>query len=97
MSDSHPPPDVFDNMLAPEVFSDGAFSFFVLAGVVRIVFTSVRSPQSLAGPGQPVPVVVARVAMPVAAAQGLVLSLNSFLETHGLSPTAAITAGETKQ
>jgi hypothetical protein len=91
------PPEVLDNMLAPELFSDGAFSFFVLAGVVRIVFTSVRAPQCRAGPGQPVPVVVARVSMPVLAAQELALSLNNFLETNGLSPSAVVTAGKTKQ
>jgi hypothetical protein len=99
MSEKPPPEavDLVDNMLSPELFCDGAFSFFVAAGVVRMVLTSVRCPQNLASPGRPVPVVVARIAMPVAAAQGLALDLNSFLENQGFSPTAAATAGATKQ
>ena len=97
MPDNPPVPALIDNMLAPEVFSDGAISFFLLNGVVRIALTSVRSPQSPGGPGQPIPVVIARLSLPVAAAQNLALGLNDFLEKHGLSPTAAITAGETKQ
>ena len=97
MTETSPPFEVVDNMTSPELFCDGAFSFFVLAGVVRMVLTSVRAPQSVAGPGQPVPVVVARVSMPVLAAQNLALGLNDFLEKNNLSPTQAVTVGETKQ
>jgi hypothetical protein len=97
MPDNPPVPALIDNMLAPEVFSDGAISFFLFNGVVRVVLTSLRAPQGVATPGQPIPVVIARLTMPVAAAQNLALGLNDFLEKHGLSPTAALTAGETKQ
>ena len=90
-------PDVVDNMLSPELFCDGALSFFVLNGVVRITLTSVRAPQSLSAPGRPVPVIVARISMPVSGAQELALGLNDFLEKQGFSPSAAVAAGSTKQ
>ena len=97
MPENPPTPGLVDNMLAPELFTDGALSFFVLNGVVRIVFTSIRAPQNITAPGQPVPVIIARLAMPISAAQHLALGLNDFLENQGLSPVAAITSGETKQ
>jgi hypothetical protein len=97
MTESGPTIGLVDNMFAPEIFVDGAWSFSVINGVVRIVLTSVRSPQSVTAPGVAVPVIVGRLVMPVNGAQALAIGLNDFLEKQGLSPTAAATAGDTKQ
>jgi hypothetical protein len=97
MTSGSPPQGVVDNMFAPEVFTDGPLSFVVHNGIVRVVLSSTRSAQSAAGPGGPSAVVVARLAMPIPAAQQLVLGLFDILKQQGLDPTVALKGGATTQ
>lgn len=84
---------VVDNLLAPELFSDGAFTFAIGNGVVRIVLTSIRYPQ---GAGtDPTHVVCGRLAMSVPAAQEFAIGLLDYLKKQGLDPTEAMKGGET--
>ena len=75
--------DIADDILSPELFTDGAWSYVIAAGVVRIVFISKRPEQTPAGPGNLINVVVGRVVIPIPAALDLVRSLGDFLESNG--------------
>ena len=81
------PPKVefIDNPHAPEVFATEAVGFFVNSGVLHITFASARV-NHVSNPGPVNRVVISRLAMPVAAAQGLAVGLYDFLRKQGLDP-----------
>jgi len=71
-----------DNPNAPELYASGATGFFVSNGAITITLESVRADHgSDAGPLSRV--VVGRLVMPVAGAQGLAIGLFDFLEKQG--------------
>jgi hypothetical protein len=74
-----------DNPHAPEVFSGGATGFFFNNGNVHIAFESLRVDHST-NPGPVNRVVIARLVMPIAGAQGLAVGLFEFLKARGLAP-----------
>ena len=82
-----------DDPHAPEVFARGASGFVVGDGFITITFESPRVDHTTS-PGPVNRVVVGRLVMPTAGAQALVLSLNAFLEEHGLSPSQAASGGQ---
>lgn len=86
----HPRPEpandypLVDTMTAPELLATGASGMALMNGVVTITLESLRADHSKAPP--PLErVVIGRLAMPVAAAQGLLLALDHFLGQHGLN------------
>lgn len=82
------PVSFVDDPKAPEFFASDAMGYFLADGNLSITFASNRVNHV----GQPGPinrVVMARVVMPVAAAQRLALSLYDFLKQRGLDPMPA--------
>jgi hypothetical protein len=80
-----------DNPLAPELYASGATGFFVSNGIITITLESVR-PDHAETPGPLSRVVVGRLVMPAAGAQGLAIGLFDFLEKQGFKyekPTGA--------
>lgn len=71
-----------DNPHAPELYASGATGFFVSNGTVTITLESVRADHSQNG-GPLSRVVVGRLTMPAAGAQGLAIGLFDFLEKQG--------------
>jgi hypothetical protein len=82
-----------DNPMAPDVFADESVGFFVHNGVVRITFASARVNHS-STPGPVNRVVIGRLVLPVAAAQGLAIGLFDFLKSRGLAPILSDEGGE---
>lgn len=71
-----------ENPFAPETFATSADSFALLGSTnISINLVSTRMVA-----GELVDVVVGRVVMPIAGAQGLVGGLNQFLGNFGLAP-----------
>jgi hypothetical protein len=71
-----------DNPLAPEIFASGATGFFVSNNTVSITLESLRADHA-EKPGPLQRVVVGRLVMPAAGAQGLAIGLFDFLEKQG--------------
>jgi len=71
-----------DNPNAPELYASGATGFFVSNGAITITLESVRADHGPAA-GPLSRVVVGRLVMPVAGAQGLAIGLFDFLEKQG--------------
>ncbi|MEQ8226741.1 MAG: hypothetical protein RIA64_01545 [Rhodospirillales bacterium] len=82
-----PPVSFLDNPHAPEVFADEAAGFFLHHGNVHITFASARVDHSTR-PGPVNRVVMARMVMPVPAAQSMVNMLYDFLKEMGVDPAA---------
>ena len=75
-----------DNQMVPEVYSSGATGFFVSNGNISITLESIRASHS--EPQGPLErVVVSRLVMPIAGAQGLAIGLFDFLEKQGFKYT----------
>ncbi|NIJ09090.1 hypothetical protein FHS31_002722 [Sphingomonas vulcanisoli] len=94
----HPQPapelPLIDNSFAPELMVTGVSGMGLLNGVVAVTLESLRCDHSKTPP--PLErLVVARLALPVASAQNLLLSLQHFLGQHGLDPLPL--AQETRQ
>jgi hypothetical protein len=79
--------------MAPDVFADDAVGFFVHNGVVRITFASTRA-NHISAPGPINRVVIGRIVMPLAGAQGLAIGLFDFLKSRGLAPVLTAQSGE---
>jgi len=74
-----PPPVTFlDNPHAPEVFADGVAGFFNFAGNIRITLEALRV-NHISTPGPANRVVLARVVMPIDAAEVLAKGLLDFI------------------
>lgn len=71
-----------DNPSAPELYASGATGFFVSNGTVSITLESLRADHG-EKPGPLSRVVVARLTMPAAGAQGLAMGLLDFLKKQG--------------
>lgn len=71
-----------DNPGAPELYASGATGFFVSNGMVTITLESIRADHA-DKPGPLTRVVVGRLVMPAAGAQGLAIGLFDFLEKQG--------------
>ena len=85
--------NLLENAFATETFATSADSFALLGGTnVSITLVSTRSVQ-----GEMTDVVVTRVVMPIAGAQGLVVGLNGFLSQIGLNPSDAMKREQTEQ
>ena len=82
-----PPVSFIDNPHAPEVFSTHATGFFLNQGNVHITFESVRV-NHVTSPGPVNRVVIARLVMPLASAEGLAMGLYDFLKKQGIDPAA---------
>ncbi len=82
-----------DSHTAPDVFADETSGFYVHNGVVRITLASARIDHGKQ-PGPVNRVVVARIVMPVPAAQALAINLFDFLKSRGLAPALLNEAGE---
>lgn len=74
---------LLDNQQAPEIFASGATGFSVSNGTISITFESLRADHSGSGQGPVSRVVVGRIVMPAAGAQGLAVGLFDFLEKQG--------------
>lgn len=96
MPDRQGSPVLVDNPHAPELFASGASGFFIFNGNVVITFESARVDHSIS-PGPVNRVVVGRVVLPIAGAQGLVLGLHDILAQQGADPTAAAKGGASSQ
>ncbi|MEA3002588.1 MAG: hypothetical protein QOH81_1376 [Sphingomonadales bacterium] len=72
----------------PEIFVDEAAQFFLLNGVLRITFASVRPDEK----GGPVRTATARIAMPVRGGQKFAIGLWDFLKKQGLDPAKLVTS-----
>ena len=71
-----------DNPNAPELYATGATGFFVSNGTISITLESIRADHG-EKPGPMSRVVVGRLTMPAAGAQGLAIGLFDFLEKQG--------------
>ena len=71
-----------DNPNAPELYASGATGFFVSIGTISITLESIRADHG-EKPGPMSRVVVGRLTMPAAGAQGLAIGLFDFLEKQG--------------
>jgi len=75
---NQPTPALIDNPLAPDVFADEATGFFLVAGNVRITFSSYRVNHATS-PGPVNRVVIGRLVMPLAAAEAFQAGLADFI------------------
>jgi hypothetical protein len=93
---SAPQPQMLDDPMAPEFFASACCGFSIGQGNVTLTFEAARcnhfDPNSAM-----TRVVVGRIVMPAAAAQALVIQLNSALEQSGLSPSQAAAGGMARQ
>ena len=71
-----------DNPNAPELYATGATGFFVSNGTISITLKSIRADHG-EKPGPMSRVVMGRLTMPAAGAQGLAIGLFVFLEKQG--------------
>ncbi len=92
MPDQPPQPEFIEDLHSVEIFASDASGFFLSEGIVRLTFESIRASHR-DNPDTPARVVVARVAMPVPAAQRLLVGLYDFLRKNQLAP---VTANEEK-
>ena len=89
-------PQLIDNASAPEVFAAFCTGFASFGPNITLTFEAPRVDHST-DPGLVSRHVVLRVTIPQAGAQGLVVGLNAYLEEHGLSPSQAVSGGQTSQ
>ncbi|HKA77259.1 MAG TPA: nucleoside deaminase [Pseudolabrys sp.] len=73
-----PPVNFLDNPHAPEVFADGTAGFFNFAGNIRVTLEGLRV-NHVSTPGPVNRVVIARVIMPIDAAEALARGLLDFI------------------
>jgi hypothetical protein len=73
-----PPVNFLDNPHAPEVFADGASGFFNFGGNIRVALEAARVNHA-STPGPINRVVIARVIMPIDAAEALARGLLDFI------------------
>lgn len=85
-----------DNPMAPDVFAGSACGFFNLGGTIMITFEAPHVDHRQ-NPGPVNRVVIGRLVMPLAGAQGLALGLYDFLKTQGLDPAPVPTDGTAVQ
>lgn len=76
---------IVENLFAPEVFASEAAFFSTGPGIVTVTFTSYRWDNSTTQAAQR-RVVVGRLVMPLAGAQGLAAGLYDYLSKQGLDP-----------
>lgn len=88
--------ELVENTSAPEVFAGGAVGYAVIGNGSNVSITLATPRWNLAS-NRFDHVVIGRLCLPVAGAQGLALGLNDFLKSRGLDPTAAMTGGMSKQ
>lgn len=93
---ANPPVNFIDDPHAPEIFASAITGFFHVADNIILTLESARVDHSTT-PGPVNRVVVQRIVLPITAAQGLVVSLNDFLEKEGLSPSEAVKGSQTSQ
>ncbi|MBC7101671.1 MAG: hypothetical protein H5U13_00370 [Parvibaculum sp.] len=72
-------PTFIDNPHAPDLFSDSVTGFFHFSGNIKITFESARVDHS-SSPGPINRVVIGRLVMPIAAAEGFARGLLDFIE-----------------
>jgi hypothetical protein len=72
-----------NNPHAPDFFATGATGFFLNQGNVHITFEALRVDHT-SSPGPVNRVVIGRLVMPLAAAQGMAAGLYDFLKSHGV-------------
>ncbi|MBB5712459.1 hypothetical protein [Sphingomonas xinjiangensis] len=89
-------PPLVDNPFAPELLVTGFAGVSNLGGIIKLTLESLQCDHSRATPVLE-RVVVGRLALPIPAAQTLVLALNCFLEQQGFSPSQAAASGEAFQ
>jgi hypothetical protein len=82
--EKQPPSPIIPNPHAPDVYADGAASFSLIAGVVRITLATQRP---IEVPGASAPVVIGQLVMPLEGAQSLAVGLYDFLKSHGAAPS----------
>lgn len=87
MADDEPQVRFIDNPHAPDVYASDASGFFILNGNVIVTLESAR-PDHTSAPGHINRVVIARVVLPIAAAQNLAVGLFDFLKQRDLMPEA---------
>jgi hypothetical protein len=85
---------LIDNTFAPEITVTGLSGLSLMNGLLTMTLESLHCDHSKSPPPME-RVVVARIALPIAAAQGLLIGLHDFLGQHGLMPLSAAT--ETRQ
>jgi hypothetical protein len=86
------PPQIplVDNMFAPEILAMAISGLSVLNGIVTVTLESARCDHSKPRADME-RFVVARIAMPIPAAQTLMTGLHEFLGQHGLNPLEPLT------
>lgn len=89
MTEGQVPINFIDNPHAPEAYVTGISGLFLSGGNVAITLESARIDHGT-DPGPLNRVVIGRLILTPAAAQGLAVGLNAFLERHGMSPSEAI-------
>ncbi|UUL83164.1 hypothetical protein [Sphingomonas qomolangmaensis] len=89
-------PAIVDNSFLTEIFATGTAGVADVGGVLVVTFECARCDHSQAEPVME-RVIVGRLALTVAAAQGLVVNLNAYLEDHGLSPSRAVAGAASVQ
>ena len=74
-----------ENVFAPEVFASEATFITIGGGTIAVTFTSFRWDNGTKPPKQR-KVVVGRLVLPIAGAQGLAVGLYDFLKKNNLDP-----------
>ena len=82
MAKTAPVIPLLDPHQAPEIFASAATGFSVSNGTIAITFESLHADHTEGGGGVS-RVVVGRIVMPAAGAQGLAVGLFDFLEKQG--------------
>jgi len=87
---------LMDATMEREIFCTGVSGCAMFGGTVVVTLESARCDHNHTPPTLE-RMVVGRLALTPHAAQALVAGLNQFLEQQGLSPTAAMVGGATRQ
>ena len=82
-------PPLVNNPFAPELLVTGFAGLSNLGGIINLTLESLQCDHSRPSPALD-RVAVGRLALPIPAAQTLVLALNGFLEQQGFSPSRAV-------
>jgi hypothetical protein len=82
MAKTAPTIPLLENHQAPEIFASSATGFSVSNGTITVTLESLHADHTESGQGVS-RVVVGRIVMPVAGAQGLAVGLFDFLEKQG--------------
>jgi hypothetical protein len=76
-----------DNPYAPEIFAEGAVGFFLNHNNVHLTLTALRADHR-SSPSPINRVVIGRLVLPLAGAQGLAVGLYDFLKKNGIDVAA---------